>query len=120
MLLEDQALIAIDIEEMLNAAGFEAINTFSSCSAAAEWLEKHTPELAVIETRLTDGYSDEIADTLTARGVPYIVHSGEDESANERLKMQRRSMWISKPCDPEKFLEAVRHAVTSRRITASR
>jgi DNA-binding NarL/FixJ family response regulator len=67
LLLEDQALIAIYMEELLHEAGFDNISTLSSCAAAAEWLQKNTPGLAVIETRLRDEPCDAIAAVLNQR-----------------------------------------------------
>ena len=125
LLLEDQALIALDVEELLEQVGFTAIHICSLCSEAADWLEKHTPVLAVIETRLRDGQADEIAAVLAARGIPYIVHSRQRDRPDQHPLMNTRRRWITKPCDPQDFIDAVREchskppAVRGRR-TASR
>ncbi len=108
LLLEDQALIALYMEELLQQAGFPFVNICSSCSAAASWLEAHTPELAVIETRLRDGSSDSIAVALAARGIPYIIHSGDSDQKGDHPLMESKCRWITKPCNPDDFLDAVR------------
>ena len=113
LVLEDQALIAIYVEELLHQAGFRTVNTLSSCSAAAEWLQSHTPGLAIIETRLRDGQCDAVAQMLESRGVPYLVHtagSGRDDPSHGSL--QQTCAWLPKPCDPDDFLAAVRHCLS--------
>ncbi len=113
LVLEDQALIAIYVEELLHQAGFRTVNTLSSCSAAAEWLQSHTPGLAIIETRLRDGQCDAVAQMLESRGVPYLVHtagSGRDDPGQNPF--WQTCAWLPKPCDPDDFLAAVRHCLS--------
>ncbi|HEV7433911.1 MAG TPA: response regulator [Pseudorhizobium sp.] len=105
LLLEDQALVALYVEELLQQAGFEHIATYSSCAAAKEWLQENTPKLAIIETRVRDGACDGIAAALAQKGIPFVVHSGECAG---RAKMPEKCRWIEKPCDPEEFLEAIK------------
>ncbi|WP_105440756.1 response regulator [Neorhizobium sp. T25_13] len=118
LLLEDQALIAIYIEELLHQAGFDNISTHSSCAAAAEWLQKNTPKLAVMETRLRDEPCDAIAAVLNQRGVPYIVHSVERDGSGNHPYMGTKCRWIDKPCDPDEFVKAVKECVPRRRKSA--
>lgn len=64
LVLEDQILIALYVEELLQQAGFKNIATYSSCEAADEWLDRNTPQIVVIETRLRDGPCEIIAKGL--------------------------------------------------------
>ncbi|MGK9052082.1 response regulator [Neorhizobium sp. CSC1952] len=111
LVLEDEALIAIYLEELLAQAGFDSISTYSSCVAATEWLQQHTPELAVMETRLRDGACDEIAAILAKRGVPYIVHSVERDIGGRHPQMDSKCKWVDKPCNPDEFIRAVKECV---------
>ncbi|CDZ54699.1 response regulator [Neorhizobium galegae] len=108
LLLEDQALIAMYMEELLREAGFDGISTHSSCAAAIEWLQENTPELAIIETRLRDEPCDGIAEMLADRGVPYIVHSVERDEGRNHPLMGTKCKWLDKPCDPDEFVKAVK------------
>ena len=107
LLLEEQALIALDIEGLLQKAGFEEVVALASCAAAAAWLGDQTPDLAVIETRLRDGFSGPIAEILSERGIPFIVHSADADCAGNYSQMSHHFKWITKPCDPDEFLAAV-------------
>jgi DNA-binding response OmpR family regulator len=106
LLLEDQPLIALDVEELLQEAGFSNISTYSSCAAAKEWLQTNKPTLAVIETRLTDGLSDEIACLLARQGTQFVVHSADTDKAGRYEALSARCTWVEKPCDPAKLLNA--------------
>ena len=113
LLLEDQALIAIYVEELLHQACFQTVNTVSSCLAAAEWLQSHTPGLAVIETRLRDGQCDAVAQMLESRGVPYLVHTaGSERGDPSHGSLQQTCAWLPKPCDPDDFHAAIRHCLS--------
>jgi DNA-binding response OmpR family regulator len=108
LVLEDQPLIALEVEELLNSAGFPDVITYSSCAQATEWLAENTPTLAVIETRLRDGFTIEVAQTLASRNVPIIVHSADDMQVLSDSELQWKSRsWINKPSWPDVFLKAV-------------
>ena len=108
LLLEDQALIAIYVEELLLQAGFETVMTFSSRVAATNWLRGYTPELAIIEARLRDGPCDDIATLLVERDVPYIVHSGERDGDGDHPLMNGKCKWIDKPSHPDVLIKAIK------------
>lgn len=108
LVLDDQPLIALEVEDLLNRAGFSNVVTCTSCTDARHWLEANTPQLAVIETRLRDGSSNEIAEILTSRNVPVIVHSADDAQIVPATGITQKSrFWINKPCLPDTFLKAV-------------
>lgn len=108
LVLEDQPLIALEVEDLLNRAGFFNVITFTSCGDAELWLEAHTPDLAVIETRLRDGSSDSVAKCLAGNNVPIIVHSADEAHFDPATELTRLShIWINKPCLPENFLTAI-------------
>jgi len=111
LVLEDQILIALYVEELLQQAGFQNIATYSSCTAAAEWLERNTPQIVVVETRLRDGPFEIIAKGLVERGIPFIVHSDERDAPEGRRHVDAKRKWFEKPCDPDDFVGAVRECV---------
>jgi DNA-binding response OmpR family regulator len=108
LVLDDQPLIALEVEDLLTSAGFSNVVTFTSCAEAQNWLNTNTPQLAVIETRLRDGASHEVAGILSSRNVPIIVHSADDAQVDTAAEITWASrFWINKPCLPDAFLKAV-------------
>ena len=75
LVLEDEPLIALDLEYMLGQARFKVI-VIASRAAANGWLNVHTPAVAIIDIQLKDGVCADVARKLTAREVPFIVCSG--------------------------------------------
>lgn len=114
LLLEDQALIAIYVEELLHQAGFDSVNTISSCGAAERWLSSNMPAFAIIETRLRDGDCDDIARMLEQRKVPYIIHTAYGRSDFGRPETMKTRPWLSKPCDADDFIAAIGECVPVR------
>jgi DNA-binding NarL/FixJ family response regulator len=76
LVAEDEFLIAMEIMDELEAAGFHAIGPFANASQALDYCRANTPDCAVLDVRLADGDSYPIADLLAARNVPVIFHSG--------------------------------------------
>lgn len=108
LLLEDQPLIALQVEELLLRAGFTNVNVCASFQDAMQWLDKNTPGLAVIETRLGEGSSETVLSALVDRGIPYIIHSVTDVTESDRMQARNECAWICKPSDPAELIEAAR------------
>ena len=55
LVLEDEPIIALDIEGILCDAGLEVAATLSTCAAAMEWLKANTVDVALLDIDLPDG-----------------------------------------------------------------
>jgi DNA-binding response OmpR family regulator len=115
LLLEDEPFIALDIEEVLTKAGFEVVQTISSCCDAEAWLEEHTPDLAVIDPQLRDGFCSNVAQILVERKIPFVVHSGEPVDS-EVGALFLSGEWLSKPCQPSALLSAIRNSMAGEEV----
>ena len=74
-LIADDQQSGLSVLSDVEAAGFEAVDPFSSSSSALDWLEAHTPDLAVIDPALDDGTGSSLVQVLRSRGVPIVVYS---------------------------------------------
>ncbi len=83
LILEDEALIALTLQDDLQDAGYEVAGPFVTCAAASEWLGTNTPNTAILDATLKDGPCREIALELSRREVPFLIYSGHQE--NEHL-----------------------------------
>lgn len=113
LLLEDEAIIAIDAEEMLAACGVSQVSTHGSEDAALAWLSANTPDLAIIDARLKDGLCRGVVGHLVERAVPFIVYSGDMDGAAAEDGSFGKGIWLSKPCTPSQFEETIRQAMAS-------
>ncbi|MEQ5872470.1 response regulator [Sagittula sp. NFXS13] len=81
LILEDEAIIAMDIETTLEAAGHDNIAVCSTVDEAMAQIEKSTPKLALLDFNLGNGgTSVPVAERLSKCSVPFIFLSGYTES----------------------------------------
>lgn len=106
LLLEDEPLIAMDIELMLGGAGFD-VTTVMSCEEANEWLEICRPDIVVVGIILRDGPCHAVVKHLIERNIPFIVHSGDHPSMHVDTPFAH-GRWVSKPADDGILVDAAR------------
>jgi DNA-binding response OmpR family regulator len=105
LLLEDEALIALNLQDELQDAGYEVAGPFTTCSAALEWLRIQTPDAAILDAVLKDGSCREIALELSRREVPLLIYSGYHEDRNFLAEFHHLT-WIEKPVPSAVLVEA--------------
>lgn len=110
-LLEDEPFIALDIEEVLSRAGVSDIHTVSTCKEADSWLVETTPDVAIIDPRLSDGICTAVVAKLVLRGVPFVVYSGDTDTLLDEEPAFGCGDWLKKPCGPEELVSAVGRAI---------
>lgn len=112
LLLEDEPLIAMDLEHMLEEAGF-AVRTVTTCEAARAWLETCQPGLAIVDIDLRNGPPAFIVERLVRDDIPFIVHS--DDHPNQHADTPfAQGIWIRKPAEPNELTGAVRLLLAAR------
>ena len=109
LLLEDEPLIAMDLEMTLAAAGFE-VSTVMSCAEANSWLEQRTPDVVVVDIELRDGSCTDVVARLVEANIPFVVHTGEHPALHAGTPFSRGA-WVGKPAAPEALVQAVRDVV---------
>ncbi len=108
LVLEDEPIIALDLEEVLGEAGYDDVQVFSSCADASAWLEANTPRVGILDPRLRDGVCTSIAQTLLQRSVPFVVYSGQAPDLTEdAANVFSKGTFLSKPCHPDQLLKAI-------------
>ena len=81
VLVEDQALIAMDIEDVLRKLGASSVRAFSNIAEALAGIGASVPHCAVLDLNLAGETSAEIADALLAKSVPFIFATGYRDAA---------------------------------------
>ena len=74
-LIADDQQSGPSLQRDVEAAGFDVIGPFVSSSSALQWLEDHTPDLAVIDPALDKETGSSLVQALRSRGVPIVVYS---------------------------------------------
>ncbi|MGV1754946.1 HWE histidine kinase domain-containing protein [Agrobacterium sp. CG674] len=76
LLVEDQALIAMDTEELLSTLGASKVSIASTVEAALNSIDVAAPDCAVLDLNLGSSSSELVALRLTKVGIPFIFATG--------------------------------------------
>ncbi len=104
LLVEDEALVAMMIQECLAEFGYQVVGPICTASEAAAKAKDGPLEAAVLDINLGDGAVYPIADMLAARGVPFVFVTGYDaDSVDARF---RKIPILQKPIEREMLKKA--------------
>ncbi len=76
LLVEDEALVAMMIQECLTESGHSVLGPISRASEALVAAKEGEFDAAILDINLGDGMAYPIADILCARGVPFVFLTG--------------------------------------------
>jgi len=75
MVVEDEAILAIDIAEQLTEAGFVVVGPAASVAKALKLVMEVGCDVAVLDMNLRDETAEPIAHVLRSRGTPFVFLS---------------------------------------------
>jgi DNA-binding response OmpR family regulator len=103
LVVEDDALIALDIAHELADAGLEVIGPATSVAKALELVAANGCDVAVLDVNLGKETSAPVASELRKRGTPFIVLSGY--SSEQHPPELHGAPLLSKPARPGALVE---------------
>jgi DNA-binding NtrC family response regulator len=109
LIVEDEFIIAADLEQLIEGAGGIVVGPASS-RAVALWLA-HTEEfdIALLDVRLNDGTAADVARLFTARRLPFVVVTGYDRVTLSSDLVA--APYMQKPIAREDLVAVVGHSV---------
>ena len=105
LIVEDDLIIALDLEETILRFGVRSSRTAMNVAQALEMIMQRTPDFALLDVGLRDETSLAVADRLAALGVPFAFLTGYGARAMPLPRFADRPK-IEKPFAPPE-LEAV-------------
>lgn len=87
LIIEDERLIARDIEYTVEDAGHIVVGIAKTTDEAAQMVSAHSPDCATLNFTLLDGPSTAAAANLHAVGVPFVLLSNDSKKAKALLPM---------------------------------
>jgi DNA-binding response OmpR family regulator len=106
LVVEDESLIAMDIEAALEALGCEIVGPTGKLEAALQLAASEMLDAAILDVTVRGGKIFPVADRLLARGVPFVLASGYgDWALPEHLRDHPR---LTKPFTLAELEERVR------------
>jgi CheY-like chemotaxis protein len=109
LVVEDEALIAMDLQALLEDAGYTVLGPANSTAAAMALLAGNEPDVALLDVNL--GRSDVfgVANALAGRKTKLIFLTGH--TAQKLPQAHRHRPLVAKPYLPHVLLQAVQQAL---------
>lgn len=105
LIVEDEALVALDMESTLSDLGHETA-TATTVADAFQLLDAGRFDLAIVDYHLKDGTADQLGAALRSRNIPFVVCSGS-AGLQEFGEVFQGTPFLAKPFTTDGLLGAV-------------
>lgn len=105
LLVEDNAMIALDIEDILLEAGVQNVRLATTLEDADHHLTEHI-DFAVLDFSVGDGTTEPLAERLKEMGIPFLFVSGFAEKVSLPTGLNDTPI-VVKPFQPDELLAAI-------------
>lgn len=109
LVIEDEALIALDIEATLTQAGCTVVGPLNRVDEALQAIGREGVDVAILDIHLKGETSLSLADALELRGTPFLFLTGYE--ADQIPPRHSFRPVITKPWEPAALLEGLAAAV---------
>ena len=107
LVVEDEALVAAMVEDILADLGAVLVATATNIDRATELAQSETIDVAVLDVNVRGRRVDPVADILRQRGIPFVFATGYGAT----MSAASRDVVIDKPYTPAKLAEALARAL---------
>ena len=115
LVVEDQPLIAMDLEDLLISRGYEVLGPVATVAAALDRLAATTPDAALLDIDLAGETSFAVGFELARRGVPFVFATGTSGTDGGVPEALADRAVIHKPWDVDDVLSFLgEHALRRR------
>jgi CheY-like chemotaxis protein len=108
LVVEDEAIIAMMVEEMLIDLGASVVGPAQSIPVARKLIETATIDAAVLDVNIRSDRIDPIAELLRARRIPFVFATGYGAAASSA---NRGELVLEKPYTSDRLAGALMHAL---------
>jgi DNA-binding response OmpR family regulator len=118
LVIEDEPLLAMDVENSLSAAGFGVIGPAGTIAEALPLLRDRRPDLAILDLNLGGEMVFAIFGQLETAGTPFIILSGHSRKmVPERY---RNRPFLQKPYVMSMLLRVIHDVLDGTTVTSGR
>lgn len=107
LLVEDEWLLACELEQAIMAAGATVAGPYADIKSASADISG--VDLAVLNVNVRDGTTYPLAAMLRERGVPIVFATGQDMMAEPT--QWHSQLWITKPYAPAEIIALLESAL---------
>lgn len=107
LVVEDEFLIAMEIEDVLTSGGYGVLGPASTVAMALGLLDGETPDAAVLDVNLGKERVTPVAQALAAKSIPFLLASAywPGDLANEPLLAN--AVNVGKPTSSPRLLAEI-------------
>jgi DNA-binding response OmpR family regulator len=111
LIVEDEFLIAMDLELVLQRHGWRVLGPAATVAEALRLLRSETPDVALLDFNLHGEPVTPVAEELRARGVPFVLASAYDRHGPAVVPALAGVPNLGKPTDERRLLAVLAQAV---------
>lgn len=111
LVVEDDAFIAMELEDVLTARGAEVLGPVPSVGSALEALTERRPDAVLLDVNLRGTRSTPVAEAMRAAGVPFLLVTGYSRSHLDDAPL-REAPIVPKPLDQERLVQALQQLLS--------
>jgi CheY-like chemotaxis protein len=112
LVVEDEFLIALDLEHLLERHGFRVLGPAATVAEALRLLERGaTPDVALLDMNLRGEMVTPVAEALRARGVPFVLASAYARAQLPSAAVLAGVPNVGKPTSERRLLAALAQAM---------
>lgn len=106
LLVEDEFLLALQLEELLQSRGGTVRGPYRTLDDAMKAAQREQFDFAILDINLSGTMVYPLADQLLARGIPFVFLTGYSQA---NLPEQFHGVTrLNKPCDPAQLIATLR------------
>jgi CheY-like chemotaxis protein len=107
LVVEDDAIIALDFEDTILGFGVKTVRTAGSVARALELIADRAPDFALLDVGLMHEKSFAVAERLEALNIPFVFVTGYSSDVRLPPAFTNRPR-LPKPCSSEALEAALR------------
>ncbi len=81
LVVEDDSFLAFEMQDILSDAGYEVVGPAGTVAKALQLIDAREPHAAFVDCNLNGELSTAVAQTLTAKNIPFVVVSGSERDS---------------------------------------
>src|SRR5262245_25500507 len=107
LIVEDDAIIALDFEDTILGFGVKAVRCASNVARALQLIDDRAPDFALLDVGLASEKSFAVAERLQTMNIPFVFISGYGSKVVLPAALRDRPM-LPKPCTTDVLEAALR------------
>jgi CheY-like chemotaxis protein len=111
LVVEDEFLIAMDLELLLQRHGWRVLGPAATVAEALRLLTGERPDVALLDVNLRGELVTPVAEELRVQGVPFVLASAYDNRGLTRVAALADVPNLGKPTDERRLLAVLAQAV---------